>query len=63
MPWPVKGKMPIADASEQVGDWQIMFPVVAADGQALTRAINTVQCHKDLAENNFPELYLRTEVI
>ena len=40
-----KGKMPTAEASEQVGDWQIMFPVVAADGQALTRAMSTVQRH------------------
>ncbi|MFO1433086.1 MAG: PIN domain-containing protein [Candidatus Competibacteraceae bacterium] len=40
-----KGKMPIVEASEQVADWQIMFPVVAADGQALIRAINTVQRH------------------
>jgi predicted nucleic acid-binding protein len=40
-----KGKMPIAEASEQVSDWQIMFPVVSADGQALTRALSTVQRH------------------
>jgi len=37
-----KGKMPIAEASEQVSDWQIMFPVVAADRQALTRAMSAV---------------------
>ncbi len=40
-----KGKMPAAEAREQVSDWLIMFPVVAADGQALTRAMGAVQRH------------------
>jgi predicted nucleic acid-binding protein len=40
-----KGKMPLAEASEQVRDWQVLFPVVAADGQALIQAMSTVQCH------------------
>jgi len=40
-----KGKLPIADAAEQVNDWQMLFPVVAADVQALIRAMSAVQHH------------------
>jgi predicted nucleic acid-binding protein len=40
-----KGKLPVADAAEQVKDWQMLFPVVAADTQALIRAISAVQQH------------------
>ncbi|MEE4380007.1 MAG: PIN domain-containing protein [Candidatus Competibacteraceae bacterium] len=40
-----KGKMPLAEASEQVRDWQILFPMVAADGQALLQAMSAVQHH------------------
>ena len=40
-----KGKMPSVDAAEQVGDWQTLFPVVAAQPDVLSRAFSAVENH------------------
>jgi len=41
-----KGKMPKADAREQVNDWMTLFPVVSAEPSTLKRAMLAVEEHK-----------------
>ncbi|MCU0936385.1 MAG: PIN domain-containing protein [Gammaproteobacteria bacterium] len=40
-----KGRMPAADAADQVRDWQSLFPVVAARTEDLDRAVTAVLRH------------------
>lgn len=40
-----KGKMPMEDAASQVHDWQILFPIVVARPDTLSRAISAVREH------------------
>ena len=40
-----KGKLSIAQAAEQVADWQILFPVVSTRPESLHRALQAVEQH------------------
>ena len=40
-----KGKLTPAKAAEQIEDWQVLFPVVAAEPENLRQAIRAVELH------------------
>jgi predicted nucleic acid-binding protein len=40
-----KGKLTLAEAAEQVEDWRVLFPVVAAEPDNLRQAIRAVELH------------------
>jgi len=40
-----KGKMPVRDAADQVRDWQVLFPTIAAKANTLSQAIAAVTDH------------------
>ncbi|MBF0155255.1 MAG: PIN domain-containing protein [Magnetococcales bacterium] len=41
----VKGKIPIADAADQVRDWMILFQVQSAGTSTITKAMRAVRHH------------------